>query len=107
MTISNFLVEEKPHRLQGVLGTTWEVEGSRTEAGGRSCPRLREGWAEWSPMLHMAGWQLCWPGAPVDVGASPEGAVTAASHLYPARGSQGRGCGEEHGESTVCCLWKS
>ena len=46
-------------------------------------------------------------GAPVDVGASPEGTVTAASHLHPARGSQGRGCGDVRGESTVCCLWKS
>ena len=32
-----------------------------------------------------------------DVGASPEGAVTAASHLHPAQGSQGHGCGDALG----------
>ena len=36
-------------------------------------------------------------GPRVDVGASPEGAVTTASHLHPAQGSQGHGCGDALG----------
>lgn len=52
----------------------------------------------------------CWAwavsGPRVDVGASPEGAVSVASHLHPAQGSQGHGCGDARGELRLLSLEK-